>query len=730
MRRKSITISILEVKGSGTAATKNLRTDFKATKTDEVLTYDHGLKRTTFKSGSEKDVASPKNLPTNAISFCYVNQSDKDCTGLPNITGTILDFSSISNNYRTQLLSDYKNNNLYFRVQNGDSNGDWHDWVTFFHSNNMPWSLKARDNRNGKPKDFLKGHVYPTLTANSNIGLDGNYSDLLILDCYSDNTAGKANAIALRKDINALYHIQYDQGSDSWGKPEKIYTTAQKPTPEELRTSSIGSPNFGGTQGYWTTEEFVAWLKANGCFRGTNFTVWLGRGGWSYGGNKTIIDSSTGVGGIPLAGSVVEVFGNEREYTIRITTPTTIGGEANNASANREFIYVNNGETYQPRWRASYNTMWKPSPAEIGAVNKAGDTMTGALTVFSYLTINTSSGGRPFRIYNWGNASRPNVYEVQEMQPDGGAKWHFYTESHADGSIYFKTNGNMNVNGYFQAYGDISSTKGSITSYAEGSNNAYYWLRRASDGLEYGVLYAGADRVVKLRNNLNGVPNTHQFTGGMIYKEGPELTGSDKALIRGTLGGGSWETWRDRSAGILIDCPNSYTQAYNVWKATHWGSHHIASMDVHSDGDKICYAKLHVGNTSFDFRGNGDFYAPRNGNFNDVYIRSDIRDKKSIKYINNSLKRLKGIVGCTYYVKNSNGYNLSGGVIAQHVLKTLPEAVQEDLNHEDNKRLRVNYNAVTGLLVNSVNCLDDKYELLYKKFIELETKFNKLIKGL
>ncbi|MFQ2789955.1 tail fiber domain-containing protein [Aeromonas caviae] len=71
-----------------------------------------------------------------------------------------------------------------------------------------------------------------------------------------------------------------------------------------------------------TTAQFVQWLKDSGAF---DERVWIARGSWSYANNKTITD--TGCGNIHLAGCTIEVIsGSEFAFTIRIITPTTTSG--------------------------------------------------------------------------------------------------------------------------------------------------------------------------------------------------------------------------------------------------------------------------------------------------------------------------------------------------------------------------------------------------------------------
>lgn len=134
-----------------------------------------------------------------------------------------------------------------------------------------------------------------------------------------------------------------------------------------------GELSSGATENI-TTDQFVQWLKDSGAFAER---VWIARGSWSYAYNKTITD--TGCGNIHLAGCTIEVISvSEFAFTIRIITPTTTSG---GGTTGAEFVYVNNGSAYLPGWRRIYTTAWKPNADDVGAVNKAGDAMSGGLRI-------------------------------------------------------------------------------------------------------------------------------------------------------------------------------------------------------------------------------------------------------------------------------------------------------------------------------------------------------------
>lgn len=97
---------------------------------------------------------------------------------------------------------------------------------------------------------------------------------------------------------------------------------------------------------------------------------------------------------------------------------------------------------------------------------------------------------------------------------------------------------------------------------------------------------------------------------------------------------------------------------------------------------------------------------------------SDRRLKENIKNIENALDKVDQINGVTF-LRKANGQE-SAGVIAQEIMEVLPEAVKEKalplLNENpDEKYYVVEYDAVTGLLVEAVKELSAKVKALETK---------------
>ena len=84
----------------------------------------------------------------------------------------------------------------------------------------------------------------------------------------------------------------------------------------------------------------------------------------------------------------------------------------------------------------------------------------------------------------------------------------------------------------------------------------------------------------------------------------------------------------------------------------------------------------------------------------DFIIPSDRRFKTEITHIPNALDKIKQISGCTYNV----GDKPSAGVIAQEILKVLPETVHT----RDDGYYAVSYHGLIGLLIEAVKELSEK----------------------
>ncbi|WP_323885607.1 prophage tail fiber N-terminal domain-containing protein [Aeromonas veronii] len=114
--------------------------------------------------------------------------------------------------------------------------------------------------------------------------------------------------------------------------------------------------------------------------------------------------------------------------------------------------------------------------------------------------------------------------------------------------------------------------------------------------------------------------------------------------------------------------------------------------------------KFYVVNTDSDALNTaGGVYAGGNGNFNDVYIRSDRRFKSNLAPITDALVKVKRLSGNLY----DKAGQREAGLIAQELAAVQPESVF--LNKDGT--LSIAHAGVLALLVEAVKALDEKLEV-------------------
>ncbi|EFN6982884.1 tail fiber domain-containing protein [Escherichia coli] len=331
-----------------------------------------------------------------------------------------------------------------------------------------------------------------------------------------------------------------------------------------------------------------------------------------------------------------------------------------------------------------------------------------------YLNQMNNSSER-FSINNWGNSE---VGRAAVMEIGDSKGYHFYTERRTDNSLAF------DVAGAFTVHGPNGIT------IKNSAGARHIWFRDDSD-TEKAVIWATDEGILHIRNNHGG-PFSHHFKGAMIQLEGRVPYAADQGLIRGEVSGGAYVAWRDRPAGLLVDCQQSVDSAHAIWKAVDWGRNYIAAMDVHCPGDSnnTAAAVLHVQGADYQFHASGEFHATGNGNFNDVYIRSDRRLKINVEdYEENAVDKVNKLKVKTYdKVKSLNDREVIGheiGIIAQDLQEVLPEAVKTaKIGGLDNPEeiLTISNSAVNALLIKAIQEMSEENKILRERLAAIEAK--------
>ncbi|EGV1164901.1 tail fiber domain-containing protein [Salmonella enterica] len=353
-----------------------------------------------------------------------------------------------------------------------------------------------------------------------------------------------------------------------------------------------------------------------------------------------------------------------------------------------------------------------------GLVNIQGGLSVSGNQIVMYATDPNNNSSSPLYIQNWGSVAndRPVVYEVKDNQG-----YLFFAQRRNNGNVEFETAGSMFVRNSLNVYGGTGLTLNS-------DGNRHVWFRDNA-GNEKAVIYSENSGNIVIRTNAGGT-FAHQFTDGMIWLSQNMIPyRGDLGLVRGHIAGGAWDAWRDRPAGVLVDCQDSRYQAYSIWKATHWGIDHLAAMGVHAGGGNPSVA-MHVGGAIYSWAHNGDFTAGAAVYCNDVYIRSDARLKINVEnYEENAVDKVNKLKVKTYdKVKSLSDREVIGheiGIIAQDLQEILPEAVTTSkVGSPDDPEeiLTISNSAVNALLIKAVQEMTAKMEEMSKEIEYLKSQ--------
>lgn len=242
----------------------------------------------------------------------------------------------------------------------------------------------------------------------------------------------------------------------------------------------------------------------------------------------------------------------------------------------------------------------------------------------------------------------------------------------------------------------------------QNTGNSHVFFRKA-DGTEKGLLWADEPGNVSIRAGGASGPVWNFWTSGSCQFPGAISNYNGISSTTNYPAGQPNGTYNN-TAGLVSRFSNG---AYaSLYFQEYVGNFHQAIINVNGFGR----------DDSFYFRAGGDFICTRNGSFDNVEIRSDRRAKSDINVIENALEKVEKLTGNTYELHNtSGGTTRSAGLIAQEVQEVLPEAVTQDIE-ADGGLLRLNYNSVIALLVESVKELSAEVKGLKAEIEELKSK--------
>ncbi|EOG8733624.1 tail fiber domain-containing protein [Salmonella enterica subsp. enterica serovar Kentucky] len=202
--------------------------------------------------------------------------------------------------------------------------------------------------------------------------------------------------------------------------------------------------------------------------------------------------------------------------------------------------------------------------------------------------------------------------------------------------------------------------------------------------------------------------------------------GDQNALIAGQVEGGSFDYWRSRASGLLVE-HTGFDSAVAIFKSVYLGKDWIAGMDVAPWTSGGAETHLYVKGAEFIFDSAG------NGSASNWVSRSDIRLKAHLKEIETASDKIDYLTGYTYYKRNNliedenSVYSIEAGLIAQDVERVLPEAVHSlnndgQLDPKGEAIKGINYNGVVALLVNAFKEQKEKIEKQQEEIKELKNE--------
>lgn len=413
-------------------------------------------------------------------------------------------------------------------------------------------------------------------------------------------------------------------------------------------------------------------------------------------------------------------------------------------------------------WRRVYDTVTPPTPAEVGAVNKSGDEMTGVLTLANISQPLKTPGGGVL-------ANDGNVY----INKSGFAGW-------IDALFLKNTGGTVTgtinqTGGYFDASGE---GRGSWASQSTAKAPIFQNINTTSTSEYWPIIkqyYSQAGGAWSMGTLVNTNRFTVHYRAGSVDRQW-YFDNSGEFVSYGDIisnsANGLRIAYNNRGFFIRNDGGNTYFMLTNSGDA--WGSYNnLRPLYINNDtgnvsmghtlsvNGRISQSSSYIDNGQLVLNGSGDSQVyfsrsnanPRdmrifhsgdasrgnrieladstsylayferhpssgiqlvmngNGSFNDVYIRSDERLKSNFSKIENALDKVDLLDGMVYDKANHIGgeeTTREAGLVAQQLQEVLPEAVKKGVDGEQNEILTVSSSAVIALLVNAVKELREE----------------------
>ncbi|TGH21721.1 hypothetical protein E5S51_15960, partial [Escherichia coli] len=461
-----------------------------------------------------------------------------------------------------------------------------------------------------------------------------------------------------------------DTSTANWSGWAQIYTTAHKPTAADVGALPSGGGTLSGSLAVSMTAPNIQ-LRGQGSdtrqyimgYRTDGATSWY-VGKANNGSDSAMLWNYTGSNGIELAAD-----GN-----VRIN------------AKGKQFTFANNGN--------------------LGLVASLDQSSVPQGT-YHQVALNTGTvGGKSYlRKFRGGNTDTIWHETVQ----GGLLRW-------ATGNADEQEELSISTGYGVRARGEITSLSANGLRVAYGN---YGFFIRNDGGTTYFMLTASGDKFGSwnaLRpmyiNNASGAVT---MGNGLTLAGGLNVTSGN---IRIPTSSTSWIDMRNNAA-LSNSSAVATSSASAIIRQEHADRHYFVGGLGNSQFGFYMINKSRTANgtdANAYLQNDGTWVCGGNGNFNDVYIRSDRRSKRNIRKIERALDKLEQIEGVLYEIQVCGRYEQSGGLIAQDVQNVQPELVTVDHNDQSGEpRLRLNYNGVIGMLVEAVKELREEVRELKAK---------------
>lgn len=368
-------------------------------------------------------------------------------------------------------------------------------------------------------------------------------------------------------------------------------------------------------------------------------------------------------------------------------------------------------------------------------------------------TLTFEAGGKQsrdyFRFNHWGdsNNARDNIIQLEDSKgvhfstertlATGAIKTKFFGEIESEGRLIIKRPGDSIV---------LSTTAGNalhIRGDVDGSGNWYIGKGGADNGLAFYSYKSNA--AIYLTNNGEVALAPQNTTVVNVNRDRMYINGTQWVAHQS----GGWGAQWGLEAPIFVDynyvSPDCY---YPIIKGrsliTNQGYTTAVDFGMRRTPNNWGQAIIRVGSAEaspaaghpqavYEFHHDGTFYSPGNGNFNDVYIRSDDRlkiNKEELEY--GAVEKVCRLKVYTYdkvkSIKDRSVIKREVGIIAQDLEKELPEAVSK-VEVDGSDVLTISNSAVNALLIKAIQEMSEEIkELKAPFFTKIARKISKYFK--